>query len=510
MTKMKGILSSDYNGVKTKTNSEALFIKKLIYILSCVGLGVILSNCTLFNVYSPFVTAFCCAVSFPFSLSVACGAIFSSIIGFSAIGLKGVVAIAIVVLIKWAMLPLKKYSSKIFLNMLCGFSITVACYIAFKGIENFNYSTVIFAFGDGIICLVAIYFFNYFAKAINKTSNYKSLKAITNLDIKEKAGLAFTFLIICMFLQSISIGSINICNIIFCGIILYFSLYTGFSGGCFSGVLCGAIIAICNPAAMFLTACYGFSGMICGIFKNFGKSLVSIIFLLSNLILLGITQNAETAIYPLFEILFGICLFLVVPKKVFPSQLAESLVFGNKDIDEKTAFLISSDDLNTKANAFKEASIITKKLCDKMQKHSLKEDIQVLYKVSDYLCKDCHKCDYCWQGGYADTAQAFNNAQKTIENIGKINKTDFPQNFLIRCHKADSFVSITNFIYKEFFIKNTTRKQLETLKQSVWGSLSSFSEVLENSSKEIGSYESIDKKITEKILNVLNSHYDCT
>lgn len=483
--------------------------KTIIFNLVCFVLGVFISKGIIFDEYLPFGASLIAAVPYKNLLSTLLGTSIGYFLPSELnIGIRYIVTVMSVALIRWALNDLKKINNSLFFAPFIAGTITLITGIVTNGTGNFLETVFSFNTVEAIFAGAFAYFFKETANLFNED---RTSFTLTQQEIASGFISLWTFI---LSFSTFSIWSISIGKVFSSFAILFLSRYLGVAGGSVSGISAAIIFGISSKVPSYLYGAYSFGGLMAGFASKFSKYIQSLIFLLVNLIVSVQSGDNQIIISGLYETLLAIIIFLIIPDKfgeifkgLFYNPQPDSLSKSVQE-DVSSRLKIASDALFNIGNSINE---VTKKLT----KIDNKEMNEIANKVQNNICRLCGLKTLCWETKSKETLEAFENMKINLFKEKQLNIENMPQTLINRCCKVSDINNYVTGFYRENQIRNTAQKRILEVKSFVSEQFSDMSKILYDISSEYKKGDTFDfemaKKISSKLrsLNIIPSEVIC-
>jgi stage II sporulation protein E len=372
-------------------------------------------------------------------------------------------------------------------------------YIYFKGFLLFDF---LMSLLNALIVTMLVVIFRKGAMAIN---DRKRLHSFSN---EEVISIAIIFALALSGLSNISFFGVSVKNISCILLILIFSYKCGASAGAAIGVTAGLITSMSASISPIVIGCYAFCGLLSGLFRNLGKFGSGIGFIMGNALLTLYVNGSTNVIIFLKDIFVANIIFMIIPAKVMDIATGKFYVNECRNyIAENSGFRIKEmviDKLNKFSATFKELS----KTFNEVAKASLatdKHDISVMFdRVAERICKNCSLCYHCWDKNFFNTYQVMFKIVEVLENRGRIEAKDIPENFLEKCVKINEFVEAVNNVYEVFKVDIMWKSRMGESRGIVSEQLDGLSKVIMGIAEEINHEICYKSDIEEKLIGELS------
>ena len=472
-----------------------LVLKLLIYFLS----SLLISRVLLINYIAPFGLAFLVAVVIygeeKIPLITACGTLlgYVSLLG----NLKELPSYMILVgLITFTGYMTKNLGRKKQLMII--FSLIFVEFIAYKlliskitiGVASFT------AFFEAISIFPLYYIVNY---SIICFKDLNSKHLFTNEEI---ISMAVTVSLVVSGTWGADIAGVSIRNIFALIFVLVVSYVKGSTVGAASGVAMGVIVGICSTNLPLYISVYALCGLIGGIFKESGKILTGLSFIVAFLIV-NIFSNVDGQ-FKFAEVLISGGIFFIIPRKLY-DRLSLELDFQKKQdyisnnyVDKIKGILVNR--LDSFSDVLTNMSTILENLAENDKLVMKNKSAALIENLADRVCGNCNMNSMCWKREAYYTYNAF---AELIQNYQE-KRNDMPEEIDRKCVKRTILIKNTEEIVNNYIISEMWRKRLsegrELLSNQINNMASSVSEIIDDFNANI----KIDVEAENNIRRILD------
>lgn len=335
-------------------------------------------------------------------------------------------------------------------------------------------------------------------------------KVMTN---EEMACLAITAAIAVMGLPAILILGVSIRNIVCILIIMVFSYRGGLGTGAACGVTVGILLeAVSGVQGIEITgsviAIYGFCGFLSGLLNHYRKIGVSLGFILGNLILATILTTDKSFIMNLYEILFGVILFAVLPDKLteflkLPQFRGVSVPTVKINYAEKLR-RTALGRLNGFSRILREMAGVCTELTETKTLVQNNDDLtQIVERVSGKVCGSCYYKDLCWDRHFYKNYQQIGKITAILEKEGYLAPRDIPLSLSQDCPRAEEIVAEIVNGYEIYKVGKLWQRRMEDNKRIVPLQLKSMAEILESLANEVDLSVNFEKNLEKRVTRAL-------
>jgi len=372
-------------------------------------------------------------------------------------------------------------------------------YVYIQGILLYD---LIIALLNAFVTFVMVFIMR---KAVSMLDENKTVKIFTN---EEVVGAAIVGALMVSGIGDFKFLGFNIKNIISVLSILIFSFKSGAAVGATAGVIIGLVLSLSSSVAPLLIGCYALCGLLSGVFKTLGKVGTSLGFLLGSIVLTIYLSTSMEALILMKEILLGIVIFLLIPKKLIskiPEITGAGSAFGNNSEIALNLRIreIIVDKLNRFSKTFTEVAKTFNELSPAKVVINNHDISSMLDRVADRICKNCSLCLHCWDKNFYTTYQVMFKIIEKLDSKGFIETKDIPPSFINKCERINEFVTVVNNMYEIFKVDMMWKNKLGENRSLVSRQLEELSKAIKGLAEEL-QYE-IDFKsgIENAILSAL-------
>lgn len=271
---------------------------------------------------------------------------------------------------------------------------------------NYLFDTIL-VFLESLLSLTLFYIYNV---AISLFIN-RNRKIYSNQEI---VCLGIFVSILILGLNNIEYFGISISTVLTVFLILLFSFRIGVSVSAPLGMILGLVQNLSTNANPLLIVIYGLCGIVSGVFRDGGKLMVIIGFVVSNAMMAFYLNGSTEVFVNLQEIIIASVIMLIIP-----NALWERVHFFNFDkVNESYQSFCKeriNENLRTRLNKY---SILLKQMGASFFNPEY-ENMQVYHKtfdkITDCVCKECYLAQKCWKTDGQNTYKMFLELAQTLE-----------------------------------------------------------------------------------------------
>lgn len=449
--------------IEEKKKIKYLSIGSILFFLS----AFFTSRVFILDTFMPFGIAFFLAVYGILDRKLAVATGFIGVLGYLTTfeGYKSISRMVVLIILVMISLMFKdKDKNRIVKMSITGFLINLIIIIVFRGLfiaRGFSFFDSVLALGESIIMAASAYIFSY---GIPLYFDHNKRKILSR---EEMIYIGIMLGIIVSGMYDIKYMSFSLKNILGFLIVIVMGYSEGGAMGAATGVSLGLISTISDSTMPIYLGIYAFCGLISGVFRELGKLITGIAFLVGGALMAFYTAgliNVNIGVNLIFyNSIVAVALFIIIPSKNYEKlsalindekrtvQLQKSYIERVKDIMTLKLFKISST-LSGLSNILEES--IESELSNRVEIDGLVE------KLADRVCFNCDSKNLCWRKDMYYTYDSFLEVLRIIEKNGSITAAMVPDSLNRKCIRPNELSKQANSIFEIFRLDNKWKRKL--------------------------------------------------
>ncbi len=287
-------------------------------------------------------------------------------------------------------------------------------------------------------------------------------------------------------------------------------LLTGYKYGSGAGAVIGAA---CGIALSFQTGETVLIGTLCilgicsGMFQEIGKIGASIAFAITGISLGFLYYQTLIEMNHLKNLISGMLLFSCIPVKYLEP------VSWNGNNDEDSSYMKQNIQLITR-NKFKNFSDSLTRLSQSFDKFSGPKQVfgyqevnDIFEEVSGKFCKDCVRCEECWNRNYKTTYESAQTIFSAARENGFIVEEDVPLEFMKRCINVKAFVRETNKSLEIARVNLNWYNRLRESREAVAEQLNGMAQVMKDFAADVCEITEVKNELEDQMIAKLRSQH---
>lgn len=334
----------------------------------------------------------------------------------------------------------------------------------------------------------------------------KQKKAMVNFSFEEMAAFMVLGIGLIMGLNDLHVVGLSISNIL-CRLGIMIAAYLwGTGGGAIMGVLSGILPSISSSLFAQTLGMYSLSGLLAGVFRNFGRLGVIIGYMLGTLALSMFISDSQLTILGLWETSIASIIFMLLPESLKEKLPVQSLgpVSRLKATDPQMDFHLNAaigNRIHHLAQVFDELSSTFTGSAEVTGRPRESSYLNYLFdELSNGFCEGCSCCSACWSRDYHSTAQEILDLFCLAERAGQINYEDLPATLKRKCIHARELVTTVNYLFDNLRVNEYWSEKMDESRELVARQLKGVSQVVRNLADEIEVDSFVDLELRETLL----------
>lgn len=333
---------------------------------------------------------------------------------------------------------------------------------------------------------------------------FKQRKAVASFSFEEVAAFMVLGIGLIMGLDQVQIAGLMVGSIICRLGILVAAFLWGSGTATMVGVMTGIIPSITSSIFTQSLGMYAVSGLLAGLFRQFGRLGVVIGFMLGTLALSLFISETQATIIGMWESAIACLIFVVLPESLQEKAPLASLGGISNSKDHLSGTINQRWEEHTRnrieslAGVFEELSSTFAAPVSSESDHTY---LNYLYdEIAHGFCEDCNRYNSCWQQDCYQTAQEMMEIFSLAELKNGLDFDKTPHEFRRRCINGRELVNTVNYLFDNLRLNTYWNNRLGESRELVARQLQGVSQVIRNLAGEIDSGYEVDLQLRDKLL----------
>ncbi len=335
----------------------------------------------------------------------------------------------------------------------------------------------------------------------------RAKKALLKFNFEDIAAFMVLGIGIVMGLNDVHFAGLSISSVLCRFGILIAAFLWGSGGGSMVGIMCGIIPSISSSIFVSSLGMYAVSGLLAGLFKNFGRLGVIIGFMLGTLAFSMFISETQATILGIWETGIACLGFCLLPGSLKDKMPVQSLgpISNLKETDLQ---LIDTRIRETTRSRIKHLADVFEELsCTFMDESNLKPKanqtayLNYLYdEISHGFCENCSHYDSCWGQDCYRSSQEILDIFTIAETSGSVSFEECPVDFRRRCIYGREMVTTINYLFDNLRINEYWLEKLDESRDLVAKQLKGVGNIIKDLADEINIKSVIDYEMRDRLL----------
>jgi len=334
----------------------------------------------------------------------------------------------------------------------------------------------------------------------------RSRKALTRFSFEEMAAFVIMGIGLVMGLNDVHIFGLGVSSII-CRLGILIAAYLwGSGGGTMVGVMSGIIPSIASSVFAQSLGMYALSGLLAGLFKNFGRLGIIIGFMMGNLAISMFIAEDQVALIGIWETGLASLIFFGLPeslKNKIPVESLGSTGALNDKINRVDSRIKASvgNRIQNLAEVFEELSSTFTAAAEPEPHPPSIAYLNYLYdELSNGFCEGCTRYLNCWEQDCFNTSQQLLDLFNLAEGEGQISYERCSSAFKHKCKHGRELVSTVNYLFDNLRMNEYWSGKIDESRELVARQLKGVSQVVKNLAEEIEVETQVDYELRSILL----------
>lgn len=337
----------------------------------------------------------------------------------------------------------------------------------------------------------------------------KQHKPLATFSFEDIAAFMILGVGVIMGLNDVHLGGLSVAAILCRLGILIAAFLWGSGGGTMVGVMAGIIPSISSSIFAQSLGIYAISGLLAGLFRNFGRLGVIIGYMLGTLALSMFISETQATILGMWETGIACLVFLLLPASLKEKLPVQSLgpISNLKEKDLNLNFGLKDTARNRIEHLAGVFDELSSTFMEETRTQRQAEDsayLAYLYdEISANFCSSCSRREDCWGRNCYTTSQEILDIFSIAETTGEVSYEECPVSFRCRCIYGREMLGTINHLFDNLRINEYWLGRLQESRNLVSRQLQGISQVMKNLAQKVDVTTTVDLKLRESLLRDL-------
>ncbi|MEN6348249.1 MAG: stage II sporulation protein E [Syntrophomonas sp.] len=331
-------------------------------------------------------------------------------------------------------------------------------------------------------------------------------KPLVNFSFEDIASFLILGIGIVMGLNDIHVAGLSVSSIICRLGILVAAFVWGCGGGTMVGVMTGILPSVSSSIFAQTLGMYAVSGLLAGLFRNFGRLGVIIGFMLGTMALSMFISETRATIVGIWETGIACLIFITLPaslKEKFPFQTLGPIAVKEQEMQALDARIkeTARSRIEHLATVFDELSSTFASEMELKRRNKSGAWLNYLYdQISQEFCVKCSRYQSCWGKECYETSQQILDIFTMAETGGELDYEKCPREFKRHCLHAREMIKTINYLFDRLRINEYWAEKLDESRDLVSAQLKGVSQVIKDLAEEMDIGTELDLNLRQNLL----------
>lgn len=391
-----------------------------------------------------------------------------------------VIAVKILEIRKKAVTPLKMALISGILICIAGFAYSAGL----NGLERTGlWQLLLISSLEGIAAFSMVFVFNY---AVRIFLYHKNENPLSN---EEQISLGIT-LALCVFaFRNFLMNTHSVLETLILFVILYTGYSYGAGGGAIAGACIGSVMAY-QQSDVSLPGFMAMLGILAGAFREKGRLASGLTFMAGVILTgyLGVPWLLD--ISSLQGMAAAVLVFVLLPEGLI---VRPKMAVNKENGEAASVQRLTKNRLKDFSDSFRKLAGTFNAGVAPRSCLSQEEVDEVFDELTRNVCRQCSRCDYCWEKDYYETYNAASNILDYFSKNGDMKRSELPLSFKKRCINIDKFLNETSRVMEVAKLNLNWRNRMMESRLAIAGQLGEVAEIIEDFSQELDEDTVLDR-----------------
>lgn len=413
--------------------------------------------------------------------------------------LRYLAAVAIAAGVRWSFSGLKGALAARLLPCAAGFIATVTAGFAVQAVGGLGVYTVLALLCEGVLA-------GGFARLCGVTDALlrPTAREERGLTPTEQVSVTAVAAVALMALSEVAVGGISLGRILAATAILLFARSGKEQGGGIAGVALGTALMLTDPANGARAIAFAFGGLTAGVFARVNRFAAAGIYLITSTLVVMASGDGEAMAYAAYEAAASSVLFVLLPSSL--DRRINGFFLRGQELPAVEGLRRSVVwRLEYAARAMGEVAGTVDAVSRRMADISAPDLGSLCRGVSEELCRDCSFHMRCWDSGYTDTMNSFNELTAQLRRQGQVGREQLTGR-LAECPHSERIVQRVNEGYGRFLMRESAFRRLGEIRAVAGDQFHAMATMLTELSTTFSDPAAVDEQSAVRVREVCEQH----
>ncbi len=413
--------------------------------------------------------------------------------------LRYLAAVTIAAGLRWSFSGLRGAAAARWLPPIAGFVATVTAGFAVQAVGGLGLYMALALLCEGVLA-------GGFARLCVLTDNLlrPNAREERGLTPPEQVAVTAVAAVALMALVGVSVGGISLGRILAATAILLFARSGKEQGGGIAGVALGTALLLTEPTSSVNAMAFAFGGVMAGIFARVNRFAAAGMYLITSTLVVMASGDGAAMALAAYEAAAASLLFILLP--VALDRRINGFFLRGQELPAVEGLRRSVVwRLDYAARAMGEVAGTVDTVSRRMADISAPDLGTLCRDAANELCRECPYHLRCWDGGYADTMNSFNELTAVLRRDGAATRAQVTGR-LADCPQAEEILRRINEGYGRFLMRESAFRRLGEIRAVAGDQFHAMASMLDELSAVFSDPAAVDEQAAVRVREVCEQH----
>ncbi len=287
-------------------------------------------------------------------------------------------------------------------------------------------------------------------------------------------------------------------------IVLVVAYRYGAAAGAMAGAAGGTLAAAMGDS-LVLVGVYCLLGISVGVFREIGRVMSGIAFVVMGVILAFVVRNEVLGIVELRGMVSAAIIFFAVPGYVMRTVESDLLREVDNPFAPNDVKTLANEKIEGFALAFRRLAKSFTDFTEKEKQIPIREMEEIFEELSEKVCRDCVNCHYCWETNYEETYENICNIMAAASEHGEVETEQINSRFLKRCLRLDEYIDKINDRMSVARMNLSWRNKMAESREAMAQQMLEIATALKSFTEELNETKEVSMEVRKDVLYELRT-----
>ncbi len=287
-------------------------------------------------------------------------------------------------------------------------------------------------------------------------------------------------------------------------LVIFVSYRYGAAAGAMAGAA-GGMMAAATGSGMVLVGVYCLLGIGVGIFREVGRVLSAVTFVVMGVIMAYVVRNEVLGIVELRGMVSAVIIFLAIPRRFIRTVENDLMEERENPFAKEDVKTLANEKLEGFATAFRRLAKSFQDFSEKERQIPREEMEKIFDELSEKVCCECINCHYCWETNYEETYENIQSILAAASEHGEVETEGINRKFLNRCLRLDEYIEKINERMSVARTNLSWRNKMTESREAMASQMMEIASALREFTTDLNETKEVPVEMKKKVLFALRS-----